>query len=579
MSFLKTNSLPNSIIVLILIVPWLFFVFQGLFIPEGGYWIVGYQYFFSNPEISQNIYSSWLTGFLGALTSKLLGSFGWVGFKIGNVIIGYISIFIVYKLLIGHANRNILLLSLLAVSLFIHIDTYQYINYYSLTSLFFLISAFFLYSGLTEDHDKYIFIAGIFLGLNIFIRFPNLLGIFFIVLIIFYGYITKQKIERYFRQSFILLLGYFIAIVLVVSLMYTLGHLEIYFSSVKSMLSSSEGHGFYLLIQNFFRDQFFAFLYGSILFSIFFFLLVYIEYATKYLLVKKVNYILIPMGLIGLLFYLNHPQLTNHHFIHRSFYGLVYLSLLVVALKSISSNRKLSLLALLSFFIIELIPLGSNTRLTQAIYGLYLAVPLIFVYLWWLSKVTLGKFEVSKESVKQSAIEIIGSLLIYSLIVINFFHANGESRRWTMHYPIKCDSLQYIFVSKEKAATLNELIEQLNKYEKNYQYLLAYEMISTVFYLTTLKPFLVNLYPYFYTPEQLKSALNVSIETKSLPLVVRARTNVVQKDWPRVSIEVTDKTQYKKVHRQIMQSFLSSHNYIRVWHNKDFEILIPVSNN
>ncbi len=54
MHFLHHNKkVEKYLLFLILIYPWLFHVFQGLYIPELGYWLVSFENFFDNPEISQ----------------------------------------------------------------------------------------------------------------------------------------------------------------------------------------------------------------------------------------------------------------------------------------------------------------------------------------------------------------------------------------------------------------------------------------------------------------------------------------------------------------------------------------------
>ena len=106
MSFFNNKkAINNALFACILIYPWLFHVFQGLDVPELGYWLVGYENFFSNPEVAQTTFYSWLTTFLGAIVNVFVGDWGVIGYKIANVFSVYSILYVIYKILEDCINK------------------------------------------------------------------------------------------------------------------------------------------------------------------------------------------------------------------------------------------------------------------------------------------------------------------------------------------------------------------------------------------------------------------------------------------------------------------------------------------
>jgi len=580
--FLNQYKRTNQYILLCIIVyPWLFHVFQGIYIAELGYWLVSYEHFFNAPEVAQTTFYSWLTTFIGAILNYFIGSFGIIGFKIANVFVIYLILYTVYKLLHNLITTSYLLFFILATEVLIH--SYYFINYYTLTTLFFTTATLFLYKGLTKNKLSYIFISGIFLSLNIFIRFPNILGIGFIVAILYYQMMkTPREYKLITTQISTFLLGYTLTIIFTLITMEAFGHLEYYIQNIKEILylaNGSSSHGSNTILIAYFTEQFFAILESLKLFFIFTFTLILIEFYRKWpLKIYLLGLFLVTLGTYYLLL-VSHTGHTNYMYFYNGIIGFTYTILIWIVLFEMKKNINIGLISMLTFISIQIIPFGSATVLHQAKFGLYLALPFIFTYI--MQKKTLlsyKSYKIHPYSVKIFLLILALILITYSIITVTIFHPPGlEEKRWKMIYTVNDKHLQYNYMSKEKAQTLQQLLDNIHLYSENLTYILSYEGISTVSYLSDLEPYLKTTYPFFMTLDDFIKELEYQERHKDLPMVVRAKSDVSIKGWPSVTVKIgpySGSINTTKI-RSTLETFLLENNYTTAWENNEFEILIP----
>ena len=117
------------------------------------------------------------------------------------------------------------------------------ILYNYLTYLFFTLGALFLARGLFfwEKQNIYLFFAGIFLGLNVMVRFPNITETALILVLWFYGAITGDDFLDVLKKTGICILGFVTGVIVVyviISLMYGPGA---YFEMIGSLFGMTKG--------------------------------------------------------------------------------------------------------------------------------------------------------------------------------------------------------------------------------------------------------------------------------------------------------------------------------------------------
>ncbi len=89
---------------------------------------------------------------------------------------------------------------------FLWIPTGILYNY--LTYVFFALGAVFLYKGLVEEKKWILLTAGIMLGLNVWVRIPNLAEMALIVCVWYYCYIRKEKLQNTLQKTGYCVAGY-----------------------------------------------------------------------------------------------------------------------------------------------------------------------------------------------------------------------------------------------------------------------------------------------------------------------------------------------------------------------------------
>lgn len=100
------------------------------------------------------------------------------------------------------------------------------ILYNYMTYLFFLMGAVFLFRGLAGNRPACLFIAGIFLGLNVSVRVPNVLEASLIVAVWYYGAKKKKTFEKLAKETGLCVAGFLTAqavMFIVMSVLYGIG--------------------------------------------------------------------------------------------------------------------------------------------------------------------------------------------------------------------------------------------------------------------------------------------------------------------------------------------------------------------
>ncbi len=574
----KTDILLLS---LILIYPWFFIALQGIDMSDTGYWLVAYQNFFNNPAASVPLFSSWLTLLFGAGTNSVLGWMGFFGFKFANIVVLYALLFIAYLMLRAYINKTSLLFFLFLAMIFGNIDQPPIIFYYNLTALFFLSAGALLYFGLLQNRLVLILAAGFLLGVNLFIRFPNLLGIGLILVVIYYDLAKGNSKIEMLKKSMFLTAGYTIGVVMTLYLMHLLGHYELYIGNITDLLMQSKDPNFHHSSSGLLTKTLLGHLSGFIIGFILLLAFGALAWFSRFWNHSKIRVwgsaILFSFILVMLLVKIAHYDTKTYFWIYPGMIGILLIVLLWMAFKLFRERPELGTLAVIAYLIIEMIPLGSNVGFRAAVYGLYLALPLVLIYLSSLTEIKIGAIRIKGQEVYFLKVFVNVVLLIFLLVIGNIYHAayhDGRSRS-SMLSTVDDPKLRGTFTTKERAETLDDLLKNLKPYLEQYDSLLAYEYLATIYYITEAKPFLDSSWPYLYVPAVLEKKLENGIKERGLPLVLRAKSLTKKKGWPKISkpVDITDPAIIKD--REILQDFLDRNRYQTAWKNKDFEILVP----
>lgn len=200
--------------------------------------------FFSEMEGTWVI-ATYLSNVVGFIITKLPGAGTYLGLRI------YTNLFISALALVSYfwlKNKIKMPAYIVAVGEMIAIGFCwcpATILYNYLTYLFMLCSLICLYEGLTQDKKGFLVIAGIFLGANLLIRFPNVVEVGFILAVWIYGFLQKKKISKVAQDTLYCMIGYFACVSILMAIIIACYGMNSYIDMIASLFSMTDSAASY----------------------------------------------------------------------------------------------------------------------------------------------------------------------------------------------------------------------------------------------------------------------------------------------------------------------------------------------
>lgn len=583
---MKNNPFTISRVITVLIILYpVLFIWQGLDFADTGLALTNYQWTFSDPESVNYGFFNWLTNIIGGVWVLLFGdSLGVLGVKLAGVLIVYLTAGLSYFLLKPYIDRKYLLMGLFSTLVF---TNYSLIHQNVLTAIFYVTAMLFLVKGLKSARNWQILFSGLILGLNIFIRFPNILGFLLILSVFFYGYINKATITLQIKQAISFVSGYLFAILLTIFAMTILGHYGRFINSLNeliNMASDPKGHhGIVNLVSSYTHLYITVITYLCLgllivlviykLFSLF--KSPYLHYAFLTIITIFIASQYTKFGFLPSIFAFPYNEAYN------LFLGTSYVILLLSIFGVDKSNKQLRLISFVAILTMAIIPLGSNNGIQNSIYGFWIPIPIVVAYIFKLKEIMtninvkndlystnlgVGFNSSDIKSFRNFAVILFVLFVLYNTFTCSY---NDSKNRIKMRYPIENSRLIGIFTTKERAEVVQELLNEINKYVKEGDYLLTYNNTPILYFLTKTKPYLYNAWIDLYSPDQLRQAIEkADKENPNLPFVVRSKFNTMNSYWPQYKSSERDSE-----NRTIMEDFIKRNKYSLLWQNDFFEIL------
>lgn len=560
---IKSKQISVITLLIILVVP-IAILNQGIDFTDTGWMLTYFQNIFSHPESVTFWFHLYLTNIIGGIWNLFFGNFGLISFKIAGVIIFWLSSYIVYLILKDIMHKNYILVGIALGLSFNFYEKITIIHYNNLSFLFLLITILFIKKALVKDL-RLLFIAGFFIGLNTFIRIPNILSVLFIFPILYYLK-NQNKETNIVKSFFISFAGVITGILLVFGIMIILGHFNFFIQSVIDLFgvtgSNDSNYDKYKMIKKVFKDNFGAsFLGGCAIFTFYLLSLLYSKIHSKIIIYKIVFYILFLILSISSFYILR--GIKTYIFIYFMI-GIIYISIIVYFFKHIKTsyyNNTIFTLILLGIFTLSN---GSDTGMMVGSFGIISGFP---VFLWVCSQFKL------KKSINIYLINLsIVYFTIISIPTILIGSYRDASNRLLLNTQINHSLLKYVKTTKSRAESISELLSKLDSITIENNTMLCFESIGMVHFITRTQPYLSNPWPLMEMPEDFKKLLEHR-EKSFLPTVVMAKRQTRSKSWPDSGIVSQKKTDIEM--REIMYDFLTRNNYTEIWSNNMFVILQP----
>ena len=581
------NVSNEKVMVLLMVIYPLFFIWQGLDFTDTGFALTNYQQIFSDPESVESTFRIWLTNVLGGVWIYFFGdSLGLLGYRIAAVLLVYATLFISFLTLQPYLKAKHLLFGLLLALIFINRSGFSF-NYNSLTAFFYVLAVYFLARGLQEGKNAFVFMAAFVLGLNVFVRLPNVFGFVLIITILFFGRLVESPKTVTIRRLLIFTAGFISAVLSILFLMSLMGHLAGYLSVVKEtavLLKDPVGHHSTGKLMTIFVGNHKEVLAqtGFVLFSLL---------VTTAVLTASARWRspLLQHLIIILLAFMS-VKLFQESFetwfkMVCAILGILYMVLVVRTLRAGSHEPVFRVVSLASLIVLILVFLGSNVGILNSVYGMYLPLAILFSFFINLREIKMN-IEQDAESVTRYHLRLAKNELklikVITIVLFLFFTVQSaydftyrdSLKRSELVYGIEHPRLQGIFTTEQRARVVEELLFALPQYVGEGEYLLAFEQIPMVHFLTKTNPYLYNSWPMLYSPEKFERSLKrAEKERPHLPVIVRAKGSTENLNWPK-SVRITS-SEYLAGSRKAMEAFISRYKYQVRWENAFFEILVP----
>ena len=472
------------------------------------------NYMFADRLNGMWVVSTYLSNKIGAIILKLPGA---DSLRFSNIYTGLILstiALIVYFFLKDEFDGRYVFLAEFAAVCFCWIPTgilYNYLSY-----LFMVVGALLLYRGIVRDNLKYLISAGVVLGLNIFVRIPNITQTAFIAVLWVYCIIYKKNA---LKSTLSCICGYLIgaaAGLLMVIIEYGLNGLIDAVLGLKSITETDSTYTPLSMItgtlHDYIRSAKWIFIivavcvFGMVMFSL------SDRLCAKSLLKKpdgflnkrtvRIICILIYLAIITVMirFFWGRGMFSFRYYEdYTSMYewGMVALYMSIVAdicilinacknnevsdRKKYSDNQKSVTLAMISLVVIFIAPLGSNNHTYQNLNNLFLVLPCTFISCFGFINSHYGKEKYLPDKNKETSRRILGdgpdllpvSLMLFILLTVIMiqsfgFHYSfvfrdgmrGEPRDYYIDAP---KSLKGMYTNRENAEEITKVLKLIEK--------------------------------------------------------------------------------------------------------------------
>ena len=241
------------------------------------------------------------------------------------------------------------------------------------------------------------------------------------------------------------------------------------------------------------------------------------------------------------------------------------------AFKSSISCPDERLLVIVAALLMAVTPLGSSNGIVNAIFGMWIAIPLAFMTLFdWVRAESSHRWYLRRPFVYCAVASA-------SLLSAALNHAIGatyrdSSNRSRMYARIDQPYLQDALTTPERAIVVTELMGELPKYVSPGDSLLIHGGCALVHLLTQTRPVLGSTWNGVYSTRMFHEKLTSYDKTNSRPPpILLSKGSCRAREWP--SVLVATPTEAETRHELI--SYMKKHDYRLRWQNAFFEIWTP----
>lgn len=354
---------------------------QGVDLTDTGYSLGNYQFFTQ----SQGVWTiaTYLSNVTGHLFTKLPYGDTMLGMRFYTALFISLMALLAYRFFLTKMPAAVAFAGeIMAIGLCWcpTVILYNYMTYF-----FFLLGAILLFRGLAGSRPICLILAGICLGLNVSVRFPNILQAGLILAVWYYGFLKKKTVKEVLHETLLCIIGYVAALLtmfLLISLQYGL---DAYGQMIMGIFGMSGSASDYTLTQMLLAIVD-AYLHGlRWLFYMAFCILPGIPFLMlqkeRFPRLRKVVYC---VCILLLFVVLSRWGMYNFRYYQKeaalqwvAVFLLISMVILLWMMVTRQTDREWKLIAAISLLIVLITPLGSNNHIYPMMNNMFFLAPVI----------------------------------------------------------------------------------------------------------------------------------------------------------------------------------------------------------
>ncbi|MBR1670930.1 MAG: hypothetical protein IJ695_09545 [Butyrivibrio sp.] len=560
------TPLEKSVFPIVLLLYPLLGAGEGLDITDTSYSLANYEFLDKiDPMWALSTFLSNLTG--GAIM-HLPGAGSMLGMNIYcSFVISGIALICYYLLSKWEPHWMIFLGEFIAISLCWcpRVILYNYLTY-----LFFNMGLLLLLIGMFDwrRQNIFLFLAGVCLGLNVMVRFPNITEAALILVLWFYEAITGDEFVKALKKTLICIGGYAAGVLVPLLFIMAKYGATSYFEMIGSLFGMTGGASDYTaggMLSSIISAYLTAcadmlimipcVAAGIIMFRLF---------KGRFVLTKKLLYVL---GILILVrYFFSTGTFTRNYYYYDSVFGaammFVIFSLILGVIGSLgilNGSRQERALSFSMVLVILITPLGSNNYTYPVINNLFFVAP---VSLWMFRRLMFRLGDGDLHFAWQGMVTMVIAYLLVQGTIFRALFAFGDGMDSQVRDSFSTvPKVSAMRTTRQKAEDLDELAEALNSSGLRSRKAIFFGAVPGLSYIFDMEPAIDTVWPDLdsYGTDKFVTQLEVVSEAKgALPVIIKGRGAVEYASYSSKEEELLD--------------FMYENGYNLIFENDSYEL-------
>ncbi|MDD2969703.1 MAG: hypothetical protein PHT21_09090 [Lachnospiraceae bacterium] len=552
----------------------------GIDVTDTGYSLGSFLF---EPQMGEEwvLFATYLANLTGSMFAMLPFGNTMLGMNVYTSAIVSLSAFISYIFLKKKLPEWIVFLGIFMAESLCWCPTIILYNY--LTYLFFTLLIVLLYMGLTQKR-VFLFWAGIILGLNVMVRFPNLAQAALILSVWYYGWLRKDRFLLVLQNTLLCIGGFLTGLAVVLAEISIQYGLDSYISMITHLFnmssSSGDGHSLGSMLFSIVDAYFVAFRWLLYPLALTVAGLIAFYLVRKNKVLTRVGAVLYFAGMLLLLRLLYGRGMFNlKYYTYESMFQWVAIflilsmitMLMVMLQKEYATEEKV--LACMILLIILVTPLGSDNYLYPIMNNLFLIAPVTF---YWMFQFLKGRKAVLPVKMMLAMIIVI-TLIQSTAFGYTFVFRDGTQGEALTTEVTQNRVLKGMKTSPQKAAMLESVTEFADSNGLVGKEVILYGNIPAMSCFLEMPAALTTSWPDLatYRVETMKEELDKLIKEDEKPVIILSAGVAawMSEDLEEMTkLQITPEMYHNDEKVELIRQFIMALQYQETYANDSFVI-------